>query len=240
MPIINGTGGNDTLNGGSSADQIFGFGGDDILNGNGGNDTLDGGTGADTMSGGTGSDTYIVDDVNDQVIENAGEGNSDLVRTTLAAYALGANVEHLRYTGAGNFTGTGNELNNEIYGNGGSDTLSGGDGYDQLIGNGGDDFLYGGAGGDVLTGGAGNDYMEGNDGDDVYLVDSASDTVVELASEGIDIVYTTLASYTLGSNVENLNWNGGSVSVSLTGNSLANVIYGGGQGDTLTGLDGAD
>ena len=63
------------------------------------------------------------------VIENSGEG-TDTVRTTLAAYALSANVEHLRFIGVGNFTGTGNDLNNDIYGGGGNDTLYGGDGHD--------------------------------------------------------------------------------------------------------------
>ena len=193
MATINGTAGDDTLNGTNSADLIFGFGGNDILFGNGGNDQLDGGTGADAMSGGTGNDIYFVDDVGDTVIEASGEG-TDQVRTTLAAYALGANVEKLRFIGSGSFTGTGNDLNNEIQGGASNDILYGGVGYDYLIGGGGDDSLYGGADGDTLDGGTGADYMEGNDGDDVYIVDNAGDTVVEAAGEGIDHVYTTLPS----------------------------------------------
>jgi Ca2+-binding RTX toxin-like protein len=241
MAIITGTNGDDTLNGGSGSDQIFGLGGNDTLNGGGGNDTLDGGTGADTMSGGTGSDIYIVDDSGDSVIENSGEGSNDEVRTTLAAYTLTANVEILRYTGAGNFTGTGNAENNYIYGAGGSDTLSGGDGYDTLTGNGGDDFLYGGAGGDALVGGTGADYLEGNDGNDVYHVDNSGDTVVEAAGEGTDEVYTTLTSYTLGSDVENLTSNTAAASAFTgTGNGLDNILYGHGGADTLSGLGGND
>jgi Ca2+-binding RTX toxin-like protein len=240
MPIITGTGGNDTLNGTNSSDQIFGLGGDDTLFGNGGSDTLDGGTGADTMSGGTGNDTYIVDDIGDSVIENSGEGN-DTVRTSLAAYALTANVEDLRYTGVGNFTGTGNDLNNYIYGAGGNDTLSGGDGHDTLTGNGGDDSLYGGAGHDSLVGGTGADYMEGNDGNDVYHVDNVGDVVAEASGEGTDEVYTTLTSYTLGSDVENLTSNTSSASsFHGIGNGLDNILYGHGATDTLEGLGGND
>jgi Ca2+-binding RTX toxin-like protein len=238
MAIINGTSGDDTLNGTSSADQIFGFAGNDILNGNGGNDQLDGGTGADTMSGGTGNDTYYVDDAGDSVIEASGEG-TDTVRTTLASYALTANVEHLRFTGSGSFTGTGNDLNNEIYGGSSSDTLYGGNGYDYLTGNGGDDYLYGGADGDVLSGGTGADYMEGNAGDDVYLVDNVGDSVVELSGEGIDEVYATLATYTLSGQVENLYYNGGS-NFTGTGNALDNIIFGASGNDSLSGLDGND
>jgi Ca2+-binding RTX toxin-like protein len=239
MAIINGTGADDTLNGTNSSDTINGLGGNDTLYGNGGSDTLDGGTGADTMYGGTGNDTYIVDDAGDSVNENSGEG-TDTVRTTLLAYTLGANVEHLRYTGAGNFTGTGNDLNNDIYGNGGSDTLYGLDGYDYLAGNGGDDSLYGGAGGDTLAGGAGADYMEGNDGNDVYLVDNVGDSVVELGGEGTDEVYSFLSSYTLGSNVENLTNNVAGSTFHGIGNGLDNVLYGQSGVDTLEGLGGND
>lgn len=239
MAIINGTAGNDTLNGTNSSDQIFGFGGDDILFGNGGHDRLDGGIGADQMSGGTGNDTYFVDDVGDSVIEAAGEG-TDEVRTSLAAYALGANVEKLRFTGAGSFTGTGNDLNNEIEGGASADILYGGDGWDYLLGRGGSDILYGGGDGDTLDGGAGADQLEGNGGDDVYLVDNVGDVVVELSGEGIDLVYTTLASYTLGADLENLDYNDITGDFVGTGNALDNDIYGGSGADTLSGLDGAD
>ena len=240
MAIINGTSGNDTLTGTGGADTINGLGGDDILYGNGGSDTLDGGTGADTMYGGTGNDTYIVDDIGDLVVENSGEGN-DTVRTGLAAYALTANVEDLRYSGAGNFTGTGNDLNNYLYGAGGNDVLSGGDGHDTLTGNGGDDSLYGGAGHDTLIGGAGADYMEGNDGNDVYIVDNAGDVVVEASGEGTDEVYANLSSYTLGANVENLTSNlAGGAAFHGIGNGLDNVLYGQSGNDTLEGLGGND
>jgi len=239
MATINGTAGDDTLNGTNSADLIFGFGGNDILFGNGGSDQLDGGTGADAMSGGTGNDIYFVDDVGDTVSESAGEG-TDQVRTTLAAYALGANVEKLRFTGSGSFTGTGNDLNNEIEGGASADILYGGDGYDYLIGRGGSDTLYGGADGDTLDGGSGADQMEGGTGDDVYLVDDSGDTVVEASGEGTDLVYTTLASYTLGADVENLDYNAFTGNFAGTGNSLDNDIYGGSGTDTLSGLDGAD
>ena len=239
MAIINGTAADDTLNGTNSADTINGLGGNDTLYGNGGSDTLDGGTGADTMYGGTGNDTYVVDDSGDSVNENSGEG-TDTVRTTLLAYTLGANVEHLRYTGAGDFTGTGNDLNNDIYGNGGSDTLHGLDGHDYLAGNGGDDSLYGGLGHDTLSGGTGADYMEGNDGNDVYVVDNAGDTVVEAAGEGTDEVRAHLSSYTLGSDVENLINNVAASTFHGIGNGLANYLYGQSGVDTLEGLGGND
>ena len=64
-----GTNGGDTLVGTSDDDVIYGLAGNDNLTGNGGNDRLDGGTGADTMLGGAGNDTYVVDNVEDTVLE---------------------------------------------------------------------------------------------------------------------------------------------------------------------------
>ncbi|HEU0098612.1 MAG TPA: calcium-binding protein [Allosphingosinicella sp.] len=239
MATINGTSGNDTLYGTTSADTINGLDGDDTLFGYDGDDWLDGGLGADTMYGGLGNDYYIVDDAGDVVDEASGEGN-DTVRTTLASYILTANVEYLEFVGSGDFTGEGNELNNQIYGAAGNDVLYGYDGHDALWGNDGDDSLYGGSGHDTLIGGLGADYMEGNDGDDAYMVDDVGDTVVELSGEGdFDIVYTSVSTYTLPNEIENLYWNSYG-SFNGTGNALNNIINSGGSNDVLSGGDGDD
>ena len=68
--------------------------------------------------------------------------------------------------------------------------------------------------------------MEGNTGDDVYIVNNSGDTVVEAAGEGIDHVYSSLSSYTLGADLENLTYNGITGSFAGTGNALDNVIFG--------------
>jgi len=240
MATINGTSGNDTLNGTSSSDKIYGFEGDDTLNGNGGNDQLDGGTGADAMSGGTGSDIYWVDDSGDSVTELSGEGN-DEVRTTLASYTLGDHVEKLKFIGTGSFSGTGNDLNNDITGGADGDTLTGGDGHDGLYGGLGDDFLYGGAGHDTLSGGGGADTMEGGDGNDAYIVDHADDVVTESSGGGdADQVYVSLASYTLPAEVENVSFNAFTGSFVADGNALDNVMLSGNGEDFLGGQDGND
>jgi Ca2+-binding RTX toxin-like protein len=227
--VLLGLGGNDTLNGLAGIDQLFGGTGNDILNGgddndvlNGedGNDTLNGGLGADAMNGGAGNDTFVVDNVGDLVTEALG-GGTDLVQTSLTNYLLGANVENLTYTGAGNFTGTGNAQAN---------TITGG------VGN---DFLNGGAGADRMVGGAGND---------TYVVDAALDVVVEVAGGGTDTVQTSLANYTLGADVENLTYtgvgnfvgNGNGLNNVITGGVGNDTLNGGGGNDILTGGDGAD
>ncbi|MBY5410114.1 RTX toxin, partial [Rhizobium leguminosarum] len=208
--------------------------GNDLANtirGAAGADTLDGGAGADTLIGGAGNDTYIVDNAGDLVTE-AAEVGIDTVRTTLAAYTLGANVENLLYTGSANFTGTGNALVNTITGGAGNDLLDGGTGNDTLIG---------GAGNDTLIGGAGSDTMSGGTGDDIYVVDSATDVINEAVSAGTDEIRTALAAYSIAAliNVENLTYTG-SASFIGTGNALDNTITGGIGNDVLNGAAGAD
>ncbi|AGS25817.1 beta strand repeat-containing protein [Rhizobium etli] len=188
--------------------------------GGAGNDTLDGGAGADTLIGGAGNDIYIVDNAGDLVVEAAG-GGTDLVKTVLASYTLGANVENLTYTGSSGFAGTGNELDNAITGGGGADTLSGG------------------AGNDTLDGGAGADTLIGGLGDDIYIVDNAGDIVSENAGEGTDTIKTSLTTYTLGANVENLTYTG-TAAFTGSGNGLDNVITGGIGADHLAGGLGND
>ena len=253
---LTGTGENDTLQGLAGNDTLNGLGGNDILDGGTGNDILDGGTGADTLIGGAGNDTFIVDDPGDVVIENFNEG-TDTVKTSLASYALTDNVEILIGTAAGSQVLIGNALGNTITGgNGGStlmggagnDVLNGGDGADTLVGgdgtntlNGGlgNDILTGGSGTDTLNGGAGADTMSGGLGNDTYTVDDAGDLVVENAGEGTDTVKTSLASYTLTDNVENLTGTA-ATGQTLGGNALANSITGGAGNDTLIGGDGND
>src|SRR4030095_4191757 len=174
------------------------------------NDRLEGGLGLDLLNGGTGNDTYVIDDEGDLVVEGVG-GGTDTVLTSLASYTLDSNVENLTYSGAGDFTGHGNELANTLQGAAG------------------DDPLDGGAGSDTLIGGAGND---------TYLVD-AGDSITEASGGGTDTVLTSLERYTLRHQLENLTYTG-SGAFTGTGNGLANTITGGAGNDSLNGGTGAD
>lgn len=120
-----------------------------------------------------------------------------------------------------------------------NDTIDGLDGNDVLNGGDGDDTLSGGLLNDVLIGGSGTNTLAGNSGNDIFVISSATDTVIELDGEGTDRVETTLASYTLPANVENLEYTGAANFIG-TGNGLANIIVGGALGDTLDGGDGDD
>ncbi|VVP19203.1 hypothetical protein PS893_03735 [Pseudomonas fluorescens] len=206
-----GTAGNDVASGGDGDDFMNGQGGNDIINGDAGNDILIGGGGADAMAGGAGHDIYEVTDLGDVVSELADAG-SDTVWTDLASYTLSDNVENLYYGASGSFRGIGNALANTI---------------------------AGGVGNDVIIGGAGADAMAGGAGHDIYEVTDLGDVVTELANAGSDTVWTSLASYTLGANVENLYY-GASGNFAGTGNTLANTIVGGAGNDVISGGEGAD
>ena len=92
--------------------------------------------------------------------------------------------------------------------------------------------------------------MSGGIGNDTYVVDSLFDTVLENPGEGTDTVQTSLVTYTLAQNVENLTLvsvaNGGPVPGTVTtgftwtGNALNNVITSNGGDDALNGGAGND
>lgn len=224
---------NITGNGGNNV--LTGNGGYNMLYGEGGNDTLNGGAGGDYMEGGLGDDTYVVDNINDTVVEAAGEG-TDLVQVTLTSgiYTLGAEVENGRVMGSSAAGLTGNALDNLLTGSAGANTLSGGDGND------------------TLDGGLGNDKLIGGTGDDTYIVNAAGDTIVEAAGEGsdhVEVSFTAAGTYVLSSNIEtatvtsaslNVNITGNFQANTLTGNNGNNVLAGGGGNDTLIGLLGND
>jgi Ca2+-binding RTX toxin-like protein len=151
---ISGSTGNDKLYGGTGNDRLEGRAGNDSLFGGAGNDTLDGGAGNDSMQGGSGNDIYVVDSIQDRIVELAG-GGMDAVRTGLSSYTLGVEIENVRFTGVLNTIGSGNGLNNMMVGGRGNDGMNGLDGNDTLRGGNGHDTLIGGNGNDYLVGDAG-------------------------------------------------------------------------------------
>jgi len=207
--------------GSSGQDSLHGGAGNDVLQGGDGNDQLDGGGGANELSGGAGDDTYLNVTHFDTVIDG-GPGH-DTIYTAETFWTLSDGIDDINFTSNGDVTATGNAGANRMTSLGGND---------HLIGLGGDDYLYAG-GGTANT-------LEGGQGNDTYIVETPGDVVVEAANEGIDQVFTTIASYTLPANVENLGTQKAGTFLG-TGNDLANIITASGPAQShLLGLGGDD
>jgi Ca2+-binding RTX toxin-like protein len=227
----------DTLHGGANADSLHGNNDDDELSGDGGNDTLFGSPGDDTLIGGAGADSL-----------NGGLG------TDTASYASAGTGVRIALDGppgsGGEAAGdtlllvenlVGSSFADSLRGSAADNRLEGGAAADSLFGGGGIDTLIGGAGKDLLDGGEGADSLQGGDGNDIYFVDDSGDVLVEesTAGAGTDLVRSTAATYTLGTNVENLALDGAG-SIAGAGNGLANLIAGNAGDNELFGDDGND
>ena len=157
------------------------------------------------------------------------------------------------FAGAGNDTVKGTTGNDTLEGGLGADTLTGGDGNDVLGGLDIPTALLE-AGGEINPFDpaivAAKDTMSGGKGDDLYLVADRLDVVKESSKAGTDTV-VSLVSYTLGSNVENLELIGRLESgvpdsqaqllnINGTGNALDNQITGSSGNNVLDGKAGND
>ncbi len=200
------------LTGNNLANTVFG---------NAGANVLDGAGGADTMVGFGGNDWFYIDNALDTVSESAGGGTNDRVLAGVS-YTLGAGVQVEMFTTNDNLATTainltGNELVNAIYGN---------------------------AGANVLDGKAGADTLVGFQGNDWFYVDNAADAVFESAGGGTNDRVFAGVSYALGAGVQvemlTTNDNLATTAINLTGNELANLVYGNAGANVLDGKAGAD
>jgi hypothetical protein len=186
-----------------------GTSGDDVMNGFGGDNIL---------VGLAGNDTYFVDDDDDEVHEDPGQG-FDAVYST-ANFVLDANSEVEWLSAYANYATT--PLN--------------------LTGNDFAQYILGTQGANILDGKGGADYMFGFGGDDTYFVDNAGDQIFgEGAGNGYDIVFTT-GSFTLaaGLEIEEISAPTPGDGLVLTGNEFAQKLIGNSGSSVLDGRGGAD
>ena len=148
---------------------------------------------------------------NDVVVEQADEGEEDIVFST-ATYTLSDNIEKLTLTGLARINGTGNALNNVITSNGIGSTLSGRDG---------DDTYYVFNAKDVVVESAG----EGTD----RIV---STVTYKLGAHVENLILETGAG--------NINATGNELNNRLAGNEGRNTLLGGAGNDILDGGEGND
>jgi Ca2+-binding RTX toxin-like protein len=257
---IYGGGGDDTIHGGQLGfDTILGEAGNDEIFGAGAEDYLNGGTGDDILHS-AGEQTLLFGMMGDDALYGSSEGEAidggtgnDVIEGNGSGF-----FQDLLYGGAGDDIITGGLSGNSgdrLDGGSGDDILDGGDlvgsssitfdrlfggdGNDKLYGRLGADLIYGEAGNDLLDGGSGDDSLEGGWGNDVYIVDSTTDTVIELADQGIDTVRASV-DWDLSSTVENLIFVPGSSATQGIGNNSNNTIIGNERQNALYGSGGDD
>lgn len=214
-------------------ENVTGSAFEDTLVGDAGANILDGGGGGDHLSGGDGNDTYVVDNIDDVIVE--GDGKKAGTDTVIASidYVLGnnSNLENLTLSGSANIDATGNDDDNLIIGNDGDN---------------------------VLDGGLGKDTLKGGKGDDTYvleLIKSGSNAVyrdifVENDNEGNDSLIlhasgdlglTSAAKLTLSNNIETIDASDtGSNKLNLIGNDGDNTLIGNAADNLLDGRGGKD
>jgi len=235
---LEGTAGPDVIAGFGSDDTIEGFGGDDVIcggdqqdgiDGGEGNDSLDGGLHADDIFGGPGTDTLTYASRTTPVTVTFDNGPNDGASND--ADNVRTDVENV-VGGTGNDRLFGSSAANRMYGGPGVDSIFGGNGADYLSGDDGNDTLVGGNGGDLVSGGRGVDT--------VSYSDHAAGVVVTIgdgkANDGN--AFDDARTDNVGATVENVRGSQGNDSI--TGNSLANQLFGLLGNDTLRGAGGND
>ncbi|MBR1170972.1 Ig-like domain-containing protein, partial [Bradyrhizobium liaoningense] len=238
---------------GSSALNATGNSQSNILIGNSAGNVITGGLGNDILTGGGGADTFVV---------NSGDG-SDVITDFAPGSAEGHDIIQLNglaFTSFNDVKAAMTQVGNDVYlALTSQDTLVirnttisaftsddfqlpstlpvGGTITSWVNGSTSSRTVYGTAANDKITAVNYNDTLVGWTGDDNYVINSASQKVVENAGGGIDAVQAW-TSYTLASNVENLTlMMGGLTGI---GNDLANRMVGSGGGDILNGAGGDD
>lgn len=201
---------------------------DVTLTGGSNGNVLTASKGSSTLIGGDGNDTYVILDNTKVDIREDITGGIDTIKLSsssalntldLSDFA-GKNIENLDASIANHaITLNGDSGNNKITGSAFEDTINGGDGTDNLL---------------------------GGLGDDTYILNTNSDVITENANEGIDTLkiaaVSTITSLNLNnySNIENIDASSSNNELTLTGNSLNNIIVAGTGSNTLIGGTGDD
>lgn len=209
---VYGAKGSDEVYSGSGDDTLYGAKGNDILSSGGGNDFLQGGEGDDILLGGTGTDTADYSDKSGDVGIDLSVLSAGRVTAYVATVAEDAleAIENL----------TGGSGNDTLSGDANANVLQGGDGDDTLMGRGGNDTLAGGTGTDTVS------YAYAGNGVTVSLASGAA--TVAVGSGDTDTL----------TGIENIL--GSAFNDTLTGDTAANLLQGGGGSDTFFYSSGAD
>ncbi len=204
-----------TITGTVDGDALTGTTLQDLIMGLEGNDLLVGDAGDDTVKGGDGQDSIF-----------GGDGNDSL---------FGGFGDDAIHGDAGNDLIEGSSGNDSLFGDAGDDNISGGSGDDSLEGGDGNDTVAGNSGNDLILGGAGSDTIVGGSGFDT--LDYSAATVAVNANLNTHVVETTLGR-SLADGIEK--FIGSAFDDTISGDGLANELWGGSGNDVIRSRAGAD
>ncbi len=256
-----GAGGDDYMRAGTGRDSVFGGSGQDIfVVGEGelrSGEEIFGGSGVDTLFivGGASAAAFL-SLLSVESIEDASTSANDdhLFGNALGNDLRGGSGDDFIYgeSGRDHLRGqVGNDRlrdesgNDTLFGEAGDDRMEAGDGRDRLGGGSGVDLLFGESGRDILNGGSGADTAFGGRDNDTFIVDTATDRVVERFGGGdVDVVRSNAGRFNLGSGsdgyIERVIVNEAAGAAEVVGSSIANTILGNAFSNTFFGGKGDD
>jgi len=241
-----------TISSGAGRDTVDGGAGNDSIDAGAGDDWVMGGPGDDSMLGGDGIDTMDYSlapgpvTINPEATGPDGGGGTDFISgfenflgSAFGDLLFGTFDANLTYGLDGNDTIQGFGGNDTLLGGNGNDSLGGGPGDDALFGDNGNDSLTGGAGNDALYGGTGSNTLAGGAGDDQYVIDNATDSIIENTDAGADTEWLGVDGVALAANVEIGRLFGGARQI--LGNNGDNTLVGNqATGSSIDGIRGDD
>ena len=230
--VVSGTSNADTITNSAGGVKILaGAGNDSIYSSTEQENTVKSDYGYVTIDGGAGNDTIY--NYDPHVSINGGAGNDSIY---INGNPRGATIKG----------GTGNDIiTNANNGNGKLFLYSSGDGNDTISGAGSSDTLS-------ITGASGETSTIGSDvivkvGSGSIRLKNAKSNMPKIVgtnptpnSTTLTVTNSTKSPVTVGSAIKTINASTRTTAVKITGNSLANTIYGGKGNDTLTGGTGND
>ncbi|CAN5448336.1 calcium-binding protein [soil metagenome] len=244
----------DVLEGGGGNDTLDAYNGNDTSRGNAGNDVIIVRNGdklvdpnivfTGVIDGGSGIDTYQFFDHTTEILGSKIDLNKTGFQDTNHGKQKITNIENVDGSGfsdGDNFIGNGvNNIlrgaggiggvfddNDKLDGRGGNDQLFGEEGEDQLLGGDGNDKVDGGTRSDLIKGEDGNDQLKGGDGADNIQGGNGNDRLDGGGNEDFGVAATETLS-------------GGAGNDTAKGGLGDDVIKGDSGGDELHGDDGND
>ncbi len=223
--------GDDFIGGGDGCDYIEGGEGNDIIGGDCnlafvGDDVYMVSTGnsyVDTLVGGLGDDTYIINDLDDVIIEAENEGIDTIQLSTVCQETM---VDLTKYKNVENIDASHSSKNVT------------------LIGNEKDNTLTAGKGSNDLQGGLGNDTYIIEQIENVTITDTGGSDTIKLSSESLIRELSVSEFVSKGVSIENLDASlikdGGEIGMRLTGNEGNNILTGSAYADKIIGGGGSD